>query len=150
MRFIPRKDYAKILRMVPIPCVDLVIHIGNKFFLHKRTNHPYKGMWWVPGGRVYKGETLEKAALRKAKEETGMEIRIEKMIGVKETIFRNGPFGIGKGHTINVQYIVRPADGKFNVKLDNQASEYKIFNRIEKNWHPYVKDIIKKSGVLKR
>lgn len=150
MRFIPPKEYKKILEKVAIPCVDIVMHVNGNFILHKRNNRPVKGFWWVPGGRIYKGETVEKAVTRKAMEETGMRVKIEKFIGVKETIFRKGPFGLGRVHTINIQYLVKPVGGKFNIKLDSQASEYRIFNKIEKNWHPYVKDIIKKSGILKK
>ena len=145
MSFIPPKEYKKILSRVAIPCVDIVIHVKGKFLLHKRTNYPVKGKWWVPGGRIYLGEKTEKAVLRKAREETGMKVRIEKFLGVQETIFNRGPFGIGKMHTINMQYLVKPVNGKFQVKLDSQASEYKIFGKIEKSWHPYVKDIIRKS-----
>jgi colanic acid biosynthesis protein WcaH len=150
MGFIPPKEYRKILEKIAIPCVDLVIHVDGKFLLHKRTNQPAKGKWWVPGGRIYKGETNEKAALRKSLEETGMKVKIEKFIGVKETMFGKGPFGMGKVHTINIQYLVKPVSGKFHVKIDSQASEFKIFNKIEKSWDPYVKDIIKKSGILKK
>lgn len=150
MTFIPPKEYKKILRKVAIPCVDLVIHVNGKFLLHKRTNQPAKGKWWVPGGRIYLGEKTEKAVIRKAKEETGMKVKIEKFLGVKETIFKKGPFGLNGIHTINIQYLVKPVSGKFHVKLDSQASEYKIFDKIEKSWHPYIKGIIIKSGILKK
>lgn len=150
MKKIPEKQYKRILELVPICCVDMIIHVGKRFVLLKRLNYPAKGKWWVPGGRVEKGETLEKAVLRKAKEETGLKVKIERLIGVKETIFRKGPFGIGKDHTINVQYLARPVDGKFVIKLDSQSGEYKIADRLEKSLDPYVKDIVRKSGILRK
>lgn len=150
MKKIPEKQYKRILKMVPICCVDIVIHSGRKFILLKRLNYPAKGKWWVPGGRVEKGETLEKAVLRKAREETGLTVMIEKLIGVEETIFKKGPFGIGKHHTINVQYLVMPVGGKFRIKLDSQSGKYRIADRLEKSIDPYVKDIIRKSGILRK
>lgn len=150
MKNIPEKDYKKVMKIMPIPCVDIVIHSGKKFLMCKRANHPAKGHWWLPGGRIYKGETNERAAIRKAIEETGMKVKIEKLIGANETIFNKGPFGTGKVHTINIQYLAKPISGKFDVKLDDQSDEYRIFDKIEKSWHPYLKDVIKKSGILEK
>jgi len=40
--------------------------------LVERGSEPVKGVWWLPGGRIYKGETFFDAAIRKVKEETGL------------------------------------------------------------------------------
>lgn len=150
MNKIPEKQYKRILHLMPICCVDMVIHVGRKFILLKRLNYPAKGKWYVPGGRVEKGETLEKAVIRKSREETGLKVRIEKLIGVQETIFKKGPFGVGRYHTINIQYLVRPVDGKFRVSLDSQSGKYRIVERLEKSFDPYVKGIVRKSGILRK
>ena len=129
---------------MPIACVDIVIKKGEKFLLLKRKNKPAQGQWWFIGGRVEKNELLEKAALRKIKEETGLDVVLKKIIGVDQTIFKDGPFGNGV-HTINVVFLGE-VKGKNKVKLDSQSVDYKWFHQINARWHPYVKKFLKLAG----
>ena len=138
---IEEKLYKKIQEVLPICCVDVVIFNKNKeFLLLKRRNEPVKGYWWIPGGRILKGELIEKAALRKAKEETGLDVKIKKLLGAKETIFKKGIYGSAV-HTVNIIFLAEVKNGK--VKMDSQSSEYKWFSKIDKNFHPYIKKFIK-------
>ena len=57
----------------PSPTVDIIIEIAKKIVLIKRKNPPYG--WALPGGFVDYGESYEKAALREAFEETGLEVK---------------------------------------------------------------------------
>ncbi|MBE0697138.1 MAG: NUDIX hydrolase [Anaerolineaceae bacterium] len=56
--------------------VDLVIFTINEdrlqALLVKRADEPYSGFWSIPGGFLYKGESLEEAAARVMKEKTGV------------------------------------------------------------------------------
>ena len=56
----------------PIPTVDIIIAIANRVVLIKRKNPPFG--WALPGGFVDYGESYEAAAVREAREETGLEI----------------------------------------------------------------------------
>lgn len=58
------------------PCVtvDAIIEMEGGIVLIQRGKEPYKGMWALPGGHLDYGESLEKAAGRETKEETGLEI----------------------------------------------------------------------------
>lgn len=127
---------------MPIPCVDIVIKQNGKILMGKRTNKPVKGFWWFPGGRINKGETLEEAAIRKIKQEIGIDVKKVKQLGVEETIFKNdGPFG-WTTHTINIVFLVEfKKDEK--IILDEQHSEFKWFLKIEKDFHSYLKKFIK-------
>jgi len=59
----------------PIPTVDIIIEIDKgKIILIKRKNDPVG--WAIPGGFVDYGESLEKAAIREAKEETSLDVTL--------------------------------------------------------------------------
>ena len=66
-------DYAKALSSLVIVTVDILIYDSGegKIFLAKRHARPLKGERWFIGGRVYRGESLEVAAARIFKRETG-------------------------------------------------------------------------------
>ena len=56
----------------PTPTVDIIIEIKDQIVLIERKNPPYG--WALPGGFVDYGESYEAAALREAKEETGLTV----------------------------------------------------------------------------
>lgn len=56
----------------PTPTVDIIIDIDGRIVLIRRKNPPYG--WALPGGFVDYGEPFETAALREAKEETGLTV----------------------------------------------------------------------------
>ena len=58
----------------PLVTVDILIQIGDGIVLIKRKNPPPG--WALPGGFVDDGETLNAAAVREAKEETGLDVRL--------------------------------------------------------------------------
>lgn len=63
----------------PVPTVDIIIEIkddkGRPGVVLIERGHPPPG-WAIPGGFVEYGETLEDAAIREAREETSLEVRL--------------------------------------------------------------------------
>ena len=131
MVHIPEDQYNSILELMPIVCVDVVIVYQGYALLIKRANEPAKDEWWLPGGRLYKGETLEDCAIRKAKEETGLDCEVSHMIRVSNTIFDNV-------HSVNIVFLMFANSDQ--VKLDNTSLNYKWVNYADRTNHPYVKD----------
>ncbi|WP_028583587.1 NUDIX domain-containing protein [Desulfogranum mediterraneum] len=58
----------------PIPTVDIIIEIQGGIILIERKNPPHG--WALPGGFVDYGESFAEAALREAREETGLEVSL--------------------------------------------------------------------------
>lgn len=80
----------------PALTVDIVIkREDGSIILVKRLNPPFKDEWALPGGFVEYGETVETAAKREAKEETGVEIELIRIIGVYSAPNRDP-----RGHTV--------------------------------------------------
>jgi 8-oxo-dGTP diphosphatase len=88
----------------PKPTVDVVILLpGDQVVLIERRNPP--AGWALPGGFVEEGETLEAAAVREAREETGLEVAL-----VEQFHAYSDPRRDPRQHTISAVYLGR-ADG---------------------------------------
>lgn len=61
---------------------DAVIIKDGKILLVKRGTQPFLGMWAVPGGRLEGNETLEQCAIRETREESGLEAKVERLVGI--------------------------------------------------------------------
>jgi len=136
--------YKKVLAVVPILTVDIVIVHRGKFLLLKRAIAPAKGQWWTPGGRVLKGEKLEDAVRRKAKEEAGVSVKIIKLLGADGVFWKKGAQGVSS-HTPSVVYLARPS-GRANVKMNFNNNEARWFMRIPRGLHPFVRKFLRLAG----
>jgi len=144
-RHIEEKLYKKILRAIPIPCVDAVVVRRGKFLLGKRANRPAKGEWWFVGGRVLKGETLLRAVARHVRIETGIaNIKIKRILTARETIFRNSEQG-PSSHTVNIVYLAEAPSLRV-FRANKESSAFGWFSEIDKKWRPYVKDALRLAG----
>lgn len=123
---IPSEKYKKIIEVLPILCVDIILRNSKgEYLLVKRANEPLKGHWWVIGGRVHKGETMEQAAIRKVKQEVSLDISSLDLIGYYEEVFGENPFGINNGyHTVSIVFSASINENQ-SVKLDLQSAEWK-------------------------
>ena len=68
----------------PKIAVGTIIRIGDsgRIVLVKRAIEPGYGKWVFPGGYVDRGEEVMMAAIREAKEEAGLDVQIERLIGI--------------------------------------------------------------------
>ncbi len=103
----------------PLPTVDIIIETPGGIVLIKRKNPPYG--WALPGGFVDYGESLEEAALREAKEETGLDIELIRQFHTYSAPDRDERF-----HTITTVYIAR-AEG--TPRAADDAKEARVFTR---------------------
>ncbi len=106
----------------PIPTVDIIIEIESRgIVLIKRKNPPYG--WAIPGGFVDYGESLEEAAVREAKEETNLDVKL-----VRQFHTYSDPKRDPRHHSISTVYIAK-AEGI--PQAEDDALEIGIF--IESN-----------------
>ncbi len=106
-------------RRNPLPTVDLIIEMEGGIVLIKRKNPPPG--WALPGGFVDYGESLEAAAVREAREETGLEVKLIRQFHTYSEPGRDPRF-----HTITTVFIAR-AEG--TPRAGDDAGEVGIFSR---------------------
>jgi len=102
----------------PIPTVDIIIENQSGIVLVRRKNPPLG--WALPGGFMDVGETCERGAVREAKEETNLDVRLTRLLGVYSNPKRDP-----RQHTLTVVYVAH-ADGD-PVGMDD-AEEAKVFS----------------------
>ena len=106
----------------PLIAVDIVIkRKDGTVVLIKRKNEPFKDFYAVPGGFVEYGERVEDAAVREAEEETGLKVRLVKLVGVYSEPNRDP-----RGHVISIAFLAEEIGGKLHPSTD--AKEVKAFN----------------------
>lgn len=109
----------------PILTVDPVIISENKIVLVKRKFDPYKNFCALPGGIVEYGERVEEACIREAFEETGLKVKIQKLLGVYSDPGRDP-----RGHFITLVFLCKPVGGELK-KETRETREVKLFSREE-------------------
>jgi ADP-ribose pyrophosphatase YjhB (NUDIX family) len=65
----------------PKVAVGVVAHRRGRLLLVRRNHEPHLGEWSFPSGFIDAGEPLEEGAVRETKEETGLDVRIERLLG---------------------------------------------------------------------
>lgn len=113
----------------PIPTVDIIIEITRKngqegIILIKRKNPPHG--WALPGGFVDCGESLEEAAVREAKEETSLNIKLKSQFHTYSDPKRDP-----RKHTISTVYV---ATAQGRPRAQDDAQDIRIFTEEEINF----------------
>lgn len=88
-------------RDTPLVTVDIIIEVDDRgIVLIERKNPPYG--WALPGGFVDYGESLERAALREAKEETSLDVQL-----IEQFHTYSDPRRDPRHHTVSTVFIAR-------------------------------------------
>lgn len=64
----------------------IVMNSNGEWLVVKKTYSGLKGMWSLPAGFVEGNETADQAAIREVKEETGLDCKLEGMVGFRTGI----------------------------------------------------------------
>ena len=96
--------------------VDTVIVKNDNVILIKRKYPPFEGVYALIGGHVETGENVYNAAKREAREETGLEIGIDKMIGVYSNPDRDP-----REHVVTIAFTAYPI-GDIRLRASDEGS----------------------------
>lgn len=106
----------------PLVTVDIIIELDDRgIVLIKRKNPPYG--WAIPGGFVDYGESLEQAAVREAREETSLNVKL-----IKQFHTYSQPERDPRHHTISTVYIAKSSG---TPKAQDDATTIGIFKEEE-------------------
>ena len=134
---IPEDDYRVIAENVPIVSVDLLVHHQSGIVLGKRQNEPAKDEWFVPGGTVLKDESRMQAVHRVAKEELGLDVVVDEVLGTYEHFYDEAATsGVNSKQYLATAYIVTPHSGL--LEPDNQHESLRVFTEPFPELHDYV------------
>lgn len=99
---------------------DVVVADCGRLLLVRRAFEPWKGMWALPGGMVGEGETVEEAAVREVREETGLDVRLGGLVGVFSDPQRDP-----RGRVVSIAYSAVVEGGK--MRGSRETTEVKWF-----------------------
>jgi colanic acid biosynthesis protein WcaH len=140
-QYIPDDVFTEFLAQMPQVCVELLFETTDGVLLCKRETKPE--VWFWPGSRLYKGERLESAARRVAREELGVAVTVEERLGIHEHFWeaQETEEGVSR-HTVNIVYRASPADPDFTISLDEQHSDYQFVREPAPDFHQYVHEYL--------
>jgi len=107
----------------PVLAVSVVLSRRNKVLLVRRARPPLEAFWSFPGGVVEVGESLEQAATREVREETGLEIEIGEAIERAEVI-RHDIDGRVERHYVIIVFTGTFKSGDLRAADDADAVEW--------------------------
>jgi ADP-ribose pyrophosphatase YjhB (NUDIX family) len=85
----------------------------------------FKGKFDLPGGGVDLGEGLEQAVVREVKEETGIDVEVIKLVGIKSSIFAASHSEGNVYHSILIYYLCRKTGGELSTEgFDEYEKQY--------------------------
>jgi 8-oxo-dGTP pyrophosphatase MutT (NUDIX family) len=100
----------------------VIVRKGDRFLLVHERKHGQ--LWYIPGGRVEPGETIEEGAIRETLEEGGIPVKLEGLLRVEHSPMPDG------SARCRVFFLARPADDTLPKSVPDDES-------LEARWvHP--------------
>ncbi len=113
---------------VPLVGVGSIIIENDRVVLVKRAHPPIQGQWSIPGGVLEVGELVREAAIREAREETGLIVEPGELLGVFDRILRDAEKRV-QYHYVLIDFLCRRVAGELLAASD--AAEVRWFTRAE-------------------
>ena len=129
---------------LPLVGVGSVIIQDGRVLLVKRAHPPIQGQWSIPGGVLEVGEMVRDAAIREAREETGLAVEPGELLGVYDRILYDPDHRV-QYHYVLIDFLCRQVGGTLLAASD--AAEVRWFAPEELpalNLAPDTQDVIQK------
>src|SRR5579863_1750816 len=101
----------------PLVGVGAIIIENSRVLLVKRAHPPLQAQWSIPGGVLELGELVREAAIREAREETGLTVEPGELLGVYDRVLRD-THGRVQYHYVLVDFLCRPLGGELQAASD--------------------------------
>lgn len=130
----PLGGYVRSKRMkrefpeIPFVGVGAIIIEEARVVLVKRAHPPLQAEWSIPGGVLEVGELVREAAVREAREETGLSVEPGELLGVYDRVLRNAEQRV-QYHYVLIDFLCRRVAGDLAASSD--AAEVMWFRREE-------------------
>ena len=108
----------------PLIGVGAIIIQDARVVLVKRAQPPIQGQWSIPGGVLEVGELVRQAAIREAREETGLIVEPGELLGVFDRVLRSSD-GRVQYHYVLIDFLCRVVGGELRAASD--AAEVRWF-----------------------
>jgi ADP-ribose pyrophosphatase YjhB (NUDIX family) len=99
-----------------------------RVLLVKRAHPPLQAQWSIPGGVLEVGELVREAAIREAREETGLIVEPADLLGVYDRVLRNAEQRV-QYHYVLIDFLCRRLGGELHAASD--AAEVRWFTSEE-------------------
>jgi 8-oxo-dGTP diphosphatase len=103
----------------PVPACGVIVMRNGRVLLARRAHEPRRGSWGIPAGFMEYGEHPESTAVREAKEETGLVVKLGEIFGVYAG--RDDP----RTRAVLILYRAKAAAGR--LRAGDDASEVGFF-----------------------
>lgn len=138
--FLDQATFTTVLASTPLVSIDLIVQNSQgEVLLGERKNRPAQGFWFVPGGRIFKDESLAAAFKRLTLAELGVELAISAatLQGPYDHFYTDSVFG-GEPSTHYVAIAYRLKVAQLTALPEQQHSAYRWFNIDELLTNPLV------------
>ncbi|HVL67365.1 MAG TPA: NUDIX hydrolase [Vicinamibacterales bacterium] len=108
---------GQVLYLDPKVAVGTIIRADDdRIVMVRRAIQPGYGLWVFPGGYVDRGEEVRRAAIREAREEAGLEVELENLVGI---------YSYPNASLIVIVYAARAVGGE--LCADEECLEARLF-----------------------
>lgn len=129
---LPLSHFKELIENAPLVSIDLIVRNAENILLGKRVNRPAQGFWFVPGGRIYKNESLADAFSRIVLKELGINHTLGQAVfkGVYEHFYSDSFVS----EAISTHYVVMAYEIDLSIKLESlplgEHLQYEYFDLV--------------------